>query len=134
MKRIVTAPKPEEAPRPQWEEYEALARRALEFFATYQEEFRDVLTAQVRALTFGSMEYSGWGFFLSFELPTDVPVLQASGPISGRAYPPDKPDDVLRDIGIVLFIKDGRVDLLEAHGLLEWPEDITGYMPAKERG
>jgi hypothetical protein len=74
-----------------------------------------------------SREYTGAGFFLSFEVPADVPALTTP-----RDFHLDdvhgKVDALKHGVGFVLFVRKGRLNLLEGYTYGEdWPQDIQGY-------
>lgn len=86
-----------------------------------------ILRAQAATARLVSREYSGVGFFCSFEVPADAPTLGAGGRLTI--------DDVNAEVtglthgaGFVLFVCDGRLDMLEGFSYDEpWPDDVSGF-------
>ena len=91
---------------------------------------RPVLAAlreQARCCSVEKREFSGVGFFADLHVPRDVP---------SAAVPTDGPRITLGDVyaeaeslehgaGFVLFVEDGRLDMLEGFTYDEpWPEDL----------
>lgn len=73
-------------------------------------------------------EYSGTGFFTSFEIPDHIPNLKISKSIQlGDVVAEIK--GVKTGAGFVLFIKDGVIDFLEGYtyGDEKWPKEISEY-------
>ena len=124
MRRTISAPRPDLAPIPDWESYEALAREVLNYLADGDHPDCVPLREQVRVATIRELNYSGAGFFLSFDLPEDTPRLSRSGEISDVQLETDTGAD---PIGVVLFVRDGRIVELEVFGYANWPTDIGPY-------
>jgi hypothetical protein len=81
----------------------------------------------IRALT-KKREFSGTGFFTSFEVPKDVkklktPKLVQLGDVVAQIM------GVKDGVGFVLFIKNGTIDFLEGYvyGDEKWPNEVKEY-------
>jgi hypothetical protein len=81
------------------------------------------LREQAARARLASRELSGVGFFCSFEVPREAPRLQAAaslwiGDVNAEV------SGLKHGAGFVLFIRDGRLDMLEGFSYDEpWPED-----------
>lgn len=84
-----------------------------------------VLRAQAATAHVSSREDTGAGFYVTFDVPADVPFLSAldfrlddvSAAIDGLRY----------GAGFILFIKRGRIHALEGYSFEEpWPRSISG--------
>jgi hypothetical protein len=130
VRRWVSAPEPHNAPHPQWDAYEALARRTLERFATQSGPEQDTLRAQIAAAQLNVLEYSGAGFFLELGVPAETPRLSTNGIVADtNAWPNGAAfDDFSQAIGLCLVAKDGVLSHFEAHSFVDWPEDVSGYV------
>jgi len=87
-----------------------------------------ILRNQYRKALIKKREFSGTGFFTSFDVPNNVPKLEISKPI--------QLGDVIANIvdvkdgaGFVLFIKNGTLDFLEGYvyGEEKWQNQIKTY-------
>lgn len=86
----------------------------------------DVLRAQAQAACLASREYTGAGFFLSFDVPPDAPLLATKdfqfGDVNAFV------DGLQYGAGFVLFIRGGRLDTLEGYSYEEhWPKEIHEF-------
>jgi predicted component of type VI protein secretion system len=85
------------------------------------------LRAQAEKARLVNREFSGIGFFCSFEVPPEAPTLEGSsnfelddvnGTLKGLAH----------GAGFVLFIRNGRLDMLEGFSYDEpWPQDVGQF-------
>lgn len=115
---------PEEAPAPQWREYERLARDGLALLTAGACPDCVALRAQIAEPVIKAMDYTGAGFFASLELSSDAPELQRSGILGDvHATGPDGTDP----LGLLLFVENGRAQALEVFAYGDWPDDISGY-------
>ena len=91
-----------------------------------------VLRAQAQAARLSSREYTGAGFFLSFDVPADAPTVAAKDFHFGDV---DAVVDGLRHgAGFVLFVRGGRLDVLEGYSYEEpWPKEISGFKLTYQR-
>lgn len=85
-----------------------------------------VLRAQAQVARLASREYTGAGFFLSFELPFDAPAAAERdfhfGDVNALV------DGLQNGAGFVLFVRRGRLDMLEGYSYEEpWPNEIRGF-------
>lgn len=86
-----------------------------------------LLRAQAKAAHLASREQTGAGFFCSFEVPPNAPLLatlpdfhfgDVNAVLDGLEY----------GAGFVLFVRDGRLDTLEGYSYGEaWPEEIRSF-------
>jgi len=85
------------------------------------------LREQVKSALVTSREYTGAGFFCSFEVPSGVPLVTTKGDfhfgdvnaaIAGLEY----------GAGFAVFIRDGRLETLEGYSYEEpWPKEIGDF-------
>jgi hypothetical protein len=85
-----------------------------------------VLRAQAHAGQLASREYTGAGFFLSFDVPLDAPALATKdfrfGDVNAAV------DGLQYGAGFVVFVRGGRLDTLEGYSYEEpWPKEIRGF-------
>lgn len=85
------------------------------------------LRAQAARASAVSREFTGVGFYLRFDVPSDVPTLTAPRDFAfGDVYAEIK--GMKHGAGFVLFVRDGRLDQLEGFSFDEpWPEEILGF-------
>ena len=86
----------------------------------------DALRAQCREVEFSSRKFSGVGSFTHLRTPSTVP---SSSLERSDVDPVIKHRDLPFGGGCVLFLKDGRIDLLEIYvnGDDPYPDDIEDY-------
>ena len=72
-------------------------------------------------------EFSGTGFFTSFEIPEDVKKIEIPKVQLGDVVA--KVGGVKDGVGFVLFIKNGTIDFLEGYvyGDEKWPQEVKEY-------
>ncbi len=85
-----------------------------------------VLRAQAQAARLASREYTGAGFFLSFEVPPEAPMLATQdfqfGDVNAVV------DGLQYGAGFVVFVRGGRLDTLEGYSYEEpWPKEIRSF-------
>jgi hypothetical protein len=71
-------------------------------------------------------EFTGVGFFTTFEVPASAP----RAPCSGRAFGDvtARLDGLAHGAGFVLFLENGHLVMLEGYSYdEEWPDEITGF-------
>ena len=90
------------------------------------------LQAQARAARLVSRKYTGAGFFLSFDVPLDVPILATKdfhfGDVNAAV------DGLQYGAGFVMFVRGGRLDALEGYSYAEpWPNEIRNFKLAYQR-
>ena len=103
-------------------------RAVLQKLLTGDHPILNALSAQVAASRIGKREFTGVGFFTTFELSAGAP--RAPLPPGRIAF-----GDVIAEIqglkhgaGFVLFIENGYIDFLEGYTYDEpWPERITDF-------
>jgi hypothetical protein len=90
------------------------------------------LRVQAEAARIALREYTGAGFFLSFDVPPEVPVLavrdfhfgDVNADIEGLQY----------GAGFVVFVRSGRLDTVEGYSYEEpWPKEIRGFRLSYQR-
>lgn len=88
----------------------------------------DILRNQYRKAVVEKREFTGTGFYTTFNIREDVPILEQKnslhlGDVIGQIK------GVNEGVGFVLFVKDGVIDFLEGYtyGDEKWPEDIIDY-------
>jgi len=86
-----------------------------------------VLRAQAERARLSSREYTGAGFFCSFDVPPDVPTLAPErdfhfGDVNAVV------DGLQYGAGFVLFVRGGRLNTLEGYSYEEpWPIEIRKF-------
>jgi hypothetical protein len=124
VRRIVSAPNPEQAPPVDWNAYEVFARDALVALSAGDHPDAITLRQQLSRLVFAEMDYTGAGFFLTLVVPTDAPLLNRSGIIGDlHAEAPDHEGP----LGLLLFVEGGAARTLEAFAYGDWPQDIARF-------
>jgi hypothetical protein len=91
-----------------------------------------VLRAQVQAARVASREYTGSGFYLSFDIPPEAPALRKEsfqfGDVNAAI------DGLQHGAGFVVFVRGGRLDMLEGYSYDEpWPTEIRGFRLTYQR-
>jgi hypothetical protein len=94
-----------------------------------------VLTAlrvQAQKARLASREYTGAGFFLSFDVPPEAPILATKdfhfGDVNATV------DRLQYGAGFVIFVRGGRLDTLEGYSYEEpWPNEIENFKLAYQR-
>ena len=83
------------------------------------DDVRVALRAQAARACLASREYTGAGFHCSFEVPAEVPRVSApSGFELGLEH----------GAGFLLFVRDGRMTMLEGYSYEEpWPADVRDF-------
>ena len=83
-----------------------------------------VLRKQAAVATVIQREFSGVGFFTTFAVPDGVPL--ANPPSFAGGDVNIQLEDVSHGAGCVLFVRDGKVEMLECytHAGDQWPERI----------
>lgn len=90
------------------------------------------LQAQAQAARLASREYTGAGFFLSFDVPLEAPILATKdfrfGDVNAAV------DGLQYGAGFVIFVRGGRLDTLEGYSYEEpWPNEIRNFKLAYQR-
>ncbi|MCL2726617.1 MAG: hypothetical protein FWD69_19530 [Polyangiaceae bacterium] len=85
-----------------------------------------VLRAQAQMARLASREYTGAGFFLSFDVPPEAPALATKnfhfGDVTAAI------DGLRYGAGFVVFVRNGRLDTLEGYSYEEpWPKEIRSF-------
>lgn len=85
-----------------------------------------VLRAQAQRARLASREYTGAGFYLSFEVPPDAPALAMQdfhfGDVNAAV------DGLQYGAGFVVFVRSGRLETLEGYSYEEpWPKEIGSF-------
>jgi hypothetical protein len=104
-----------------------LEKAVLEKLLTGEAERDRVLQRQIPALRVTERKMTGVGFFTRFSLPDEAEKLpeEASFHVSDVAA---ELDDLKHGAGFVLFIKKGRIDMLEGFTYDEpWPQKINSF-------
>jgi hypothetical protein len=87
-----------------------------------------VLRRQLAGARVRSREFSGAGFFVEFDVPSD---LEAASTKENRIHFGDvvaKLPELKHGAGFVLFVRDGRLEMLEGYSYDEpWPERVSGF-------
>jgi hypothetical protein len=105
----------------------AFERAVLDKLLTGDHPVLIALRAQARKATVASREYTGAGFFCSFEVPPDAPLVNGRpnfhfGDVDATM------GGLQRGAGFVLFVRNGRLDLLEGYSYDEpWPREIRNF-------
>jgi hypothetical protein len=92
-----------------------------------------VLREQALAGRLASREYTGAGFFGSFDVPRGTPILATQqdfhfGDVNAVI------DGLQRGAGFVIFVRNGHLDTLEGYSYEEpWPKDIRGFKLTYQR-
>jgi hypothetical protein len=85
------------------------------------------LRAQVERARVKSREYSGAGFFCSFEVPSDVPHLALQEGFYFGDVDADM-DGLEHGAGFVVYVRDGYLDFLEGYSYGEpWPKEVRKF-------
>ena len=98
----------------------------MEKLLTGNEEALNILHEQYKS-AIKKKEFSGSGFFTNFEIPKNALVLPKKrsfqfGDVVGEI------NDVENGVGFVLFVKEGKIDMLEGYTYEEkWPDKIINY-------
>lgn len=90
------------------------------------------LRAQAQAASLAAREYTGAGFFLSFDVPPEAPVLATRnfhfGDVNAAV------DGLQYGAGFVIFVRGGRLDTLEGYSYEEpWPNEIRNFKLTYQR-
>jgi hypothetical protein len=104
-----------------------LEKAVLEKLLSGEAESDRILQKQIPALHVTERKMTGVGFFTRFSLPKEAPNLpnEASFHISDVAA---ELEDLEHGAGFVLFIKKGRIYMLEGFTYDEpWPENICSF-------
>jgi hypothetical protein len=86
-----------------------------------------ILRAQAEEAHVASREYTGAGFFCSFEVPSGTPLVERHldfhfGDVQAAV------DGLEYGAGFVLFVRGGRLDTLEGYSYEEpWPNEIRNF-------
>lgn len=85
------------------------------------------LRAQLAMCWVSKREFTGVGFFTSLAIPSEVPSAELSQRLAlGDVHV--SMDGVAHGVGIVLFVEDGRLAVLEAFTYDDpWPDEIVNY-------
>ena len=91
------------------------------------------LRSQRERATIRSREYSGVGFFTGFQVPPDAPRATPESFQLGDVW--FRLDGCEEEGGVVLFVRDGRLDVLEGYLQADdWPSEVivigVGYLKA----
>jgi hypothetical protein len=85
------------------------------------------LRAQLGSCGVSKREFTGVGFFTSLAVAPEIP----SAPVRGRLHLGDvevSAEGLAHGIGLVLFVEEGRLDVLEGFTYDEpWPKEIVNY-------
>lgn len=102
---------------------EDLARSVLDKLLAGEHPVLGALRVQAQHARLLTRESTGVGFYCSFDVPPDIPIVEprnfeiddVNGELQGLAH----------GAGFVLFIRDGRLDMLEGFSYNEpWPSEI----------
>lgn len=108
-----------------------LEAQALEWLLRGEEPVLAALRKQLSAARILSRSMTGYGFYLDFEVPPDAGGLLNGSLIKGSFNLGDvvaRVDSLERDVGFVLFVTHGKLDVLEGHTYDEkWPAHITKF-------
>jgi hypothetical protein len=112
---------------------ERLEAAVLEMLLRGDHPLLGVLRSQPASASVSSRELTGWSFFTKFEVPPSAPrstppkfqVGDVEATVPGRELP----------LGLVVFIDDGRLLMLEGHtyGEAPWPETLDTFTLRYER-
>jgi len=109
----------------------ALERAVLEKLLHGDAPMLEALRAQARSARV-SRETTGVGFFLTFELPPDVPVVERVDFELGDVHA--VLEGLERGAGFVLFVRDGRLSMLEGFSYDEpWPDAPSHFALSYQR-
>lgn len=91
-----------------------------------------VLRAQAQAARLASREYTGAGFYLSFDVPPEAPALPSQnfhfGDVNATV------DGLQHGAGFVVFVRGGRLEMLEGYSYDEpWPKEIHAFKLTYQR-
>ncbi|MFT6452013.1 MAG: hypothetical protein ACJA06_001501 [Halocynthiibacter sp.] len=96
-------------------EFNELEREALKALCSYWKDKYPALTKQVEAVRCVQRENTGGGFFTELHVDQNViPRLTGSSPINGHYV---RVAGMKYDIGLILFFKDGYLNLLEGYSV-----------------
>ena len=123
MRRVVSSPEPDTCP-PQWDQLERLAKEGLAFLSAGDAADCVVLRAQLGDATPIELDYTGAGFFLTMRASPFSPALSRDGEIADVHATATNDADPL---GFVLFVREGRAEMLEMFAYGYWPADLSDY-------
>ena|SRR5437764_588885 len=92
-----------------------------------------ILREQLRSARVSSREMTGVGFFTEFTLSGDAPVLPENRSLHLGNVAATCPD-VEHGMGFVLFVREGKITMLEGYTYDEpWPDELGEFqvLPAK---
>jgi hypothetical protein len=87
-----------------------------------------VLRAQAHKARMTSRELTGAGFYCSFDVPPDAPILETKsdfhfGDVDAKI------DGLEYGAGFVIFVRGGRLDTLEGYSYEEpWPSEVRNFI------
>lgn len=107
-------------------------RAVLEKLLAGEHPVLHVLRKQAGLAHLVSRDRTGAGFFLSFDVPNEAPMLNAKdfhfGDVNATV------EGLQHGAGFVLFVRGGRLDTLEGYSYGEpWPKDIQGFTLSYQR-
>jgi hypothetical protein len=95
--------------RPLW----PIEREVLEITAAEYPASAEALRQQIDTARVISFKNSGAGFFSDLVVATNAPLLTEKSPLNG-AY--GNVSGIEHGIGFIVFLKDGRLSMIEGHG------------------
>ncbi|BBB90464.1 hypothetical protein [Methylomusa anaerophila] len=115
--------------------FEEFERKVIEKLLNGEDNILKTLRNQYRKANIKNREFSGSGFFTTFDVPDDATRLEILksfhfGDVLGQC------DGVKDGIGFVLFIKNGAMNCLEGYtyGDDKWPETLENYQLSYSSG
>ncbi len=120
----MSAPDPTQSPPPQWDDMMRLTKEALTLAGKGEGTECEVLRNQLANASIAQLDYTGAGFFADLSVPECTPILTRSGVVGDihiRAQGVDAP------LGMLLFVKDGRAEMLECFAYADWPSDLRNF-------
>lgn len=108
-------------------EFEYFERAVMKKLLEGEEEILDILRKQYELAQVKKRDFSGAGFFTSFQIPKNAPKLDSNKSFQIGDLIAEM-QGVNEGVSFVLFIKDGLIDFLEGYSYDEkWPETIGEY-------
>ena len=111
-----------------------LERAALELFLEGDDRRLGLLRSQLALALVRKREFTGSGFFTSLWLPADVGAASIADGVVDFADVHAEIPELRYGAGFVLFLKGGRLDLLEGYtrGGEPWPEEVAGFVLGRD--
>jgi hypothetical protein len=102
-------------------DFTRLERAVLEAIFDETPKLRDKLTGQLDRATVLSRENDGGGFFTTIAVGPGAEAIEGPGNLGERTHA--HVEGLIHGLGFVLFLKNGRLDLLEGYAVA--PEDTS---------